>query len=303
MTQPAAAPARTLVLALGAVYVIWGSTYLAMRVAVEGLPPFMMASARFLVCGSLLIAILRARGTPWPSRRNWLAALPVGGLMFVTGNGTVAYAERTISSGVAAVICGTMPLWLAGFGRFFGEKTSPREWMAMVLGIAGVVILSLGGELRVEAFSAVILCLAPISWALGSLLSRRLPVAKGLMSAATQMIAGGLLMIPVSVLTGERMTAVPPTPSILAWLYLATFGSLVAYSAYTWLLQNARPAIATSYAYVNPAVAVLLGLTLGGEPASPNLAAAMALIVGATVLVMWKGRPPAVPTPVPRTAR
>lgn len=293
MAQQAVPPAKQLFLALGAVYVIWGSTYLAMRIAVAGLPPFLMASGRFLVCGTLLLAILRWQGAAWPTRREWLAALPVGALMFVTGNGTVAYAEKSISSGVAAVICGTMPLWLAGFGRLFGERTTPREWLAMVLGVGGVVLLSLGDELKAEALAAVVLCLAPISWALGSMLSRRLPVAKGLMSAATQMLCGGAVMIPVALLRGERLTGVPPTDSLLAWLYLATFGSLVAYSAYTWLLQNARPAIATSYAYVNPAVAVLLGVTVGHEQPSPYLGGAMLSIVTATVLVMWKPRPPA----------
>lgn len=281
-------PLRTVVLSLASVYVIWGSTYLAMRIAVEGLPPFMMASARFLVCGLLLFTILKARGAEWPTRKQWLASVPVGALMFVLGNGTVAYAEKRISSGVAAVVCGTMPLWLAGLHRLVGEKTTPREWAAMVVGISGVVLLSMGGELQVDPFSAVVLVCAPISWALGSLLARRLPMAKGLMSAATQMLAGGAIMTVVSLIAGERVPVNPPIESVIAWAYLATFGSIIAYSAYTWLLANTRPAIATSYAYVNPAVAVFLGIAFGGEKPSPNVFGAVALIVVATVLVIWK---------------
>jgi len=288
---------RTVALALLAVYVIWGSTYLAMRIAVEGLPPFMMASARFLVCGTILLVFLRSRGAAWPTRREWLYALPVGALMFVTGNGTVAVAEKHLSSGVAAVVCGTMPLWLAALGHFFGERASSREWLALVLGFAGVVVLSMGGELRGDPMSAVILFLAPISWAGGSLLARKLPLAKGMMSAATQMLTGGAVMAVVSVAFSERVPESVPTNSLLAWLYLATFGSLLAYTAYTYLLANTRPAIATSYAYVNPIVAVGIGVGFGGEHVGPEVIVAVLLIAGATLLVMMKPRATPVQTP------
>lgn len=287
----AAPTPRFVIPALAAVYLIWGSTYLAMRVAVEGLPPFMMASTRFILTGVVLLGFLRARGTPWPTRREWLYATPVGVLMFVLGNGTVAVAEKHLSSGVAAVVCGTMPLWVAALGRFFGEKTSLREWLALVLGFGGVAVLSFGGELKAEPFSAVILFIAPVSWALGSLLARRLPLAKGLMSAATQMLTGGLVMSLVSVVAREEVPVNPPLRSVLAWVYLAIFGSLVAYSAYTYLLANARPSVATSYAYVNPAIAVAMGVGMGGEHAGPEIFIAVALIIAATVLVIRKPAP------------
>ncbi|MDP2276486.1 MAG: drug/metabolite exporter YedA [Archangium sp.] len=291
MSTAPATNTRLVVPALAAVYLIWGSTYLAMRVAVEGLPPFMMASTRFILTGLILLAFLRLRGTAWPTRREWWYATPVGTLMFVLGNGTVAVAEKHISSGVAAVVCGTMPLWVAALGRFFGEKTTSREWLALVLGFGGVAVLGFGGELRAEPFSALILFLAPISWALGSLLARRLPLAKGLMSAATQMLTGGLVMSVVSVIARERVPVSPPASSVIAWAYLAVFGSLVAYSAYTYLLANARPAVATSYAYVNPVIAVAMGVGLGGEHAGPEVFIAVALIVAATVLVIRKPAP------------
>ena len=152
--SPTAAPTpRFVIPALAAVYVIWGSTYLAMRIAVEGLPPFLMASTRFITTGVVLLLFLRARGTAWPTRREWLYATPVGTLMFVLGNGTVAVAEKHLSSGVAAVVCGTMPLWVAALGRFFGEKTSPREWLALVLGLhrRGGVVLRRRAEGRAAA--------------------------------------------------------------------------------------------------------------------------------------------------------
>jgi drug/metabolite transporter (DMT)-like permease len=290
MPSPAS-NSRLVVLSLAAVYVIWGSTYLAMRVAVEGLPPFMMASTRFILTGTILLLFLKARGAAWPTRKEWLYATPVGSLMFVLGNGTVALAEKHISSGVAAVVCGTMPLWVAALGRFFGEKTTPREWLALVLGFSGVAVLGFGGELRAEPFSALILFVAPISWALGSLLARRLPLSKGLMSAATQMLSGGLVMGVVSFVAREKVPVNPPANSVIAWVYLAVFGSLVAYSAYTYLLNNARPAVATSYAYVNPAIAVAMGVGMGGEHAGPEVFIAVALIVAATVLVIRKPAP------------
>jgi drug/metabolite transporter (DMT)-like permease len=282
---------RFVIPALAAVYFIWGSTYLAMRVAVEGLPPFMMASARFVLTGLVLLGFLKARGAPWPTLKQWLAATPVGALMFVLGNGTVAYAEKHISSGVAAVVCGTMPLWVAAFGRFFGEKTTAREWLALVLGFGGVAVLSMGGELKADPFSAVVLFAAPLSWALGSLLARRLPLAKGLMSAATQMLTGGVVMAFVSLAAKEEVPKSPPLASVLAWAYLAIFGSLVAYSAYTYLLANTRSAVATSYAYVNPAIAVAMGVAMGGEHAGVEVFVAVALIIAATVLVMRKPAP------------
>jgi len=293
------------VAALAAVYVIWGSTYLAMRIAVEGLPPFLMASTRFLVTGTVLLAFLRLRGAPWPTRREWLWSAPVGFLMFVLGNGTVAYAEEHISSGVAAVVCGTMPLWAAALGPLFGERATSREWVGMVLGFAGVAALGLGKELRADPGATAVLVLAPVSWALGSLIARKKPLPKGLMSAATQMLTGGALMAVVSAGWGEKVPALATVPvrSLLALLYLAVFGSLVAYSAYTYLLRATRPAVATSYSYVNPALAVLVGVLLGGEHAGPEVFLSVALIIAATVMVVL-GRTRSLPRlePAPRSA-
>lgn len=281
---------RWVVVCLAAVYVVWGSTYLAMRVVVEQVPPFQMAAARFLLVGTVLLLFLRVRGQPWPTQKEWLWATPVGCLMFVCGNGTVGFAEKHLSSGIAAVVCATMPLWTAALGPLFGERTSGREFVGMALGFAGVAILGFGNEMRGEPIHAAVLMVAPLAWALGSLLARKLPLARGLMSAATQMISGGALMALVSVGLGEPLPSQLSTKVILSWLYLCLFGSLLAYSAYTFLLRETRPAVATSYSYVNPVIAVLMGHALGGETLGPEVVGALVLIVAATVLVVISKR-------------
>lgn len=268
-----------------------------MRIAVEVLPPFLMASVRFLLVGGVLLLFLRLRGAPWPTRREWLWSAPVGVLMFVLGNGTVAFAEKHLSSGLAAVVCGTMPLCAAAMGPLFGERASRREWVGMGLGFAGVAVLGLGRELRAEPLHAAALMVAPIAWAAGSLLARRLPLPKGLTSAATQMITGGVATGLVSLGLSERVPEAIPLRVVLAWLYLCVFGSLVAYSAYTFLLRATRPAVATSYSYVNPAIAVVIGATLGGETVGPEMIVAVVFIVAATALVVL-GRTPAPAPPL-----
>ncbi|MBL8936557.1 MAG: drug/metabolite exporter YedA [Archangium sp.] len=293
MSAPAS-ESRFVVPALAAVYVIWGSTYLAMRIAVEALPPFMMASVRFVLVGLVLLTFLKVRGAMWPTPKEWLLSLPVGVLMFVLGNGTVALAEKHISSGIAAVVCGTMPLCAAAMGPLFGERATPREWAGLIAGFAGVAVLGFGSELRAEPLYAAILCVAPIAWAAGSMLSRKLPLPKGLMSAATQMTTGGGAMAFVSFAAGERVPEHIPLKVGLSWVYLCVFGSLVAYSAYTYLLRATRPAVATSYSYVNPAIAVAMGALLGNESVGPEVIVAVLLIVGATAMVVM-GRTPSTP--------
>ncbi|MCU0701349.1 MAG: drug/metabolite exporter YedA [Myxococcaceae bacterium] len=294
--------ARWVVPALAAVYLVWGSTYLAMRVVVEVLPPFAMAAARYLSVGLVLLVFLTARGAAWPTGRQWLLSVPIGGLMFLLGNGTVAFAEKHLSSGIAAVVCGTMPLWVAALGPLFGERATVREWVGLGLGFAGVAVLGLGRELRAEPLHAAVLLIAPIAWAAGSMLSRAWPMPKGLMSAATQMIAGGALMGLVSLALGEQVPTVIPLKVTLSWLYLCVFGSLVAYSAYTYLLGATRPAIATSYSYVNPVIAVLMGALLGGEAVGPEVIVAVLLIVSATAMVVVRRTPSSAATPEPRPA-
>jgi drug/metabolite transporter (DMT)-like permease len=278
-------------LSLLALYVIWGSTYLAVSVALETLPPFLLAGTRFMVAGALLYGVLRLRGAPHPTPRQWGAAARIGVLLLVLGNGLVVISQQWVSSGVAAVVVSTMPLWLAlfttarGRGHAGAPEVSRREWIGLLVGFAGAALLHLGGDLRAAHAGALLILLAPVAWALGSLYSRSLPLPEGPMAVAAEMLAGGVVMLGVSALSGEHLAAAPSARSLLALAYLTLFGSIVALSAYTYLLRNTRPAIATSYAYVNPIVAIALGVLLGGERASATTWAAAA-IVGAGVVIV-----------------
>lgn len=287
---PAGAALPRTVLSLAAVYVIWGSAYLAMRWAIAGFPPLMMSGVRFIVAGAALLLFLAARGAPLPDRRQWRAAAPTGALLFVGGNGFVALGEVHIGSGVAAVVVAAMPLWMALFARAAGERARPREWLGIALGFAAVALLSSGSDLRADLGSTVFLLLAPLAWAAGSMLSRRAPGGPaGLLGmAAAQMLLGGIAALAVGLAVGERMSEPPRASALLAMAYLVVFGSLLGFSAYSWLLRHTRPVLATSYAFVNPLLAVALGAVLGGEPlgwatvvAAPAVALAVALAVSA----------------------
>lgn len=278
--------------ALAAVYVIWGSTYLAMRFALETLPPYLMAGARFLAAGGILYAALRLRGAPAPTAQQWGAAARTGALLLVGGNGFVAIGQQWVSSGVAAVVVTTMPLWMAVISSMQAmrgvpgaQRPSRGEWAGLFVGFTGAAMLQLGGDLRAAHPAALLILLAPVCWALGSLYSRQLPLPAGPMANAAQMIAGGAAMLALGFLLGERIPAEPSMRSIGAFLYLIFFGSIVAFSAYGYLLRNTRPAVATSYAYVNPLVAIGLGVLFAGEVASATTwGAAVIIVAGVAIL-------------------
>ena len=273
----------TLLFCLGALYFIWGTTYLAMRTVVLEVSPFLMGSARFVLAGTVLMLALRARGAAWPTLKEWLYAVPIGTCLFVLGNGLVGRAEQSLSSAAAAVVCATTPLCAAALAPLFGERFRRQEVLATVLGFVGVVVLFSGAEFKADLTSSIILAVAPMGWALGSLLTRRLPMAKGLMSAATQMLTGGVMMGLVAAVRGELVVPHPSTKAIAAWVYLLIFGSLVSFSAYNWLLRNARPSLAMSYSYVNPVVAVAMGAFIGHERLGPEMIPALLLVTAATV--------------------
>jgi drug/metabolite transporter (DMT)-like permease len=290
MRRPAVDP--RLVASLAAVYVIWSSTYLAMRVAVQDLPPLLMASMRFLAAGSIMLAIARRRGAAWPSARDWWRVLPIGALLFLGGNGFVAIAETSVSSGGAAVVCATMPLWVGVLGAVSGEKPNAREWASLVLGFVGVLVLMGGPALAGKPEHIVLVICSPIMWALGSVLARRTKDIGGqhatLVGSALQMLVGGGVLLVVGTLRGESIPLHASTQSWLALVYLFVFGSVVGFTAYGWLLRNARPVVATSYAYVNPILAVLIGAMLYGEPLGWTTAVANVMIVGAVMLALYR---------------
>lgn len=288
---------RGVVQALAILYVVWGSTYLAMRVAVETLPPLAMAGVRFVLAGSVLLGVLRWRASTnadptstrdtafWPTKRQWLLAFPIGLCLFVGGNGFVVLAERTLPSSLAAVVCATTPLVASAVAATTGERPSLREVFGMVLGVVGVVILVGDAGFTHAPREAYVVLGAPVTWALGSILARKTG-ATNFASAAAQMIVGGLCLLVASVVHGESIPDTVSARSVVAWIYLVVFGSLVGFSAYAFLLRHTRPATAFSYAYVNPIVALLLGVALGGEAMGWTTVLAAFMIAGGVVAVV-----------------
>jgi drug/metabolite transporter (DMT)-like permease len=286
------------VLAFAAIYLIWGSTYLAIRFAIETLPPLLMAGTRFVVAGTLLYSWTRLRGAPRPARLHWSAAAIVGGLMLLGGNGGVSWAEQRVFSSLAALLIATVPLWMAllDWRRRGGVRPSGGGAVGLIFGFVGVALLVSPGELagssHMDPVGAIVLLLAALSWAAGSLYSRQAQLpGSPLLAISMEMLAGGVLLLAAGLVTGEgarlELSQVSPR-SVLALGYLIVFGSLMAFSAYIWLLRVSTPARASTYAYVNPVVAVFLGWALGGEPLTLRTLLAAAVIVAAVVIITYQ---------------
>ena len=284
-----------LIAAFAALYIIWGSTYLVIRIGVESWPPLLMAAVRFLIAGGLMYAWLRWRGTPAPTWREWRAAALVGTLLLALGNGGVTLAEHAgVASGVAALAVATVPLFTLVFNRWFGHRNSKLEWAGIALGMTGIALLNFGSNLQASPAGAALLVFAAASWAFGSVWGKTLPLPNGPMASATEMLGGGAVMLVGSVLSGERMTQLPSAAGWGALLYLIFFGSIIAFSSYVYLLKHVRPAAATSYAYVNPVVAVLLGIWFANEQIGIEEWLAMLVIISAVVLIglpQWRRGP------------
>ncbi len=298
---PASTDNRLLIgLALGVLYLIWGSTYLGIRIALTDYPPFTLAAIRFALAGAGLYAYLRLRGVTPPTRRQWRNAAITGTMLLLGGNGLVCFAEQSVSSGIAAVAVASMPLFAALFAGFYGEWPHRRETLGLLIGFAGVVVLNLGSSLSGASLGALALLAAPALWAFGSVWSRRQDMPAGPMNTAAQMLAASVGLALVAWSTGEHLPAHPGLRASLALLYLTVFGSLVAFSAYLYLLKTVRPALATSYAYINPPVAVLFGVGLAGEHVGPLDLAGMAIIlIGVAIVVLNRGNVRLRPIPRP----
>ena len=276
-------------LALVGVYLIWGSTYLAIRYALEGFPPFLMAAIRFPIAGGLMFAFLRWRGMPAPTPRQWLNCFITGSLLLGVGNGLVCYAEQTVASGLAAVAVACVGLFIALFAGLYGNWPKRIEWVGLAVGLIGVVILNLGGELRGSPAGAIALICATIGWAFGSVWSKHQNMPQPMMSAAAQMLTGGVSLAIVALLRGEHIAAMPPPQAIAGLIYLITFGSLLGFSAYIYLLANTRPALAASYAYVNPPVAVLIGVLVAGESVTRlDIIGMIVILIGVAAITLAK---------------
>lgn len=288
------APARGLAIAvaLAAVYLIWGSTYLGIRFALEGgYPPLLMAGGRFLLAGGMMFAVLRMRGEAAPTRAQWKNLALMGLLMMGIGNGMVSIAEQWVSSGLAAVAIASTPLWMGLFSLARGQRPSGLEWLGIGIGFIGVLWLNAGSTLSATPWGLIALLIAPIAWAFGSIWSKGRDLPSPFMSAAGQMLTGGAMMLFAGAVTGESFAGMPTLKGTLSVLYLLTFGSIVGFTAYVWLLHHVRPTLAGSYAYVNPVIAVMLGAWLAAEQFTAHDLGAMAVILfGVVAITLGKAR-------------
>jgi drug/metabolite transporter (DMT)-like permease len=283
-------------IALLALYIVWGSTYLAIRFSVETIPPFLHASLRFLISGAILYIWRRAAGDPAPTTGNWKSTAIVGAALLLGGNGLVAWAEQTVPSGIAALLITTSPFWLVLFEsmRAGGTKPTWQAILGLIVGFAGVFILIgpaelTGGEGSFDTFGVILLLLAPLFWSMGSIYAKGADMPKStLLSTGMQMLMGAVALFLVSVVKGELngfSLGLVSMRSWLALLYLITFGSLIGFVSYGWLLHNAPISLVSTYAYVNPVVAVLLGSLFADEPLNGRILIAAAIIIGSVVLI------------------
>jgi drug/metabolite transporter (DMT)-like permease len=277
--------------ALFCTYFIWGSTYLALRFGIESFPPFLLVGVRFTVAGVILYAVMRYLGAPNPTQKQWLGASVVGILLPVFGNGTVTYVQQTVSSSMAALAISTAPIWMAIFSSLYGHKINAREWLGIAVGFVGIALLNLGGTFNGgnghgDLVSAFLLIFAAASWSLGSVLGKHIAMPPGLMGAACQMLTGGLVMLAVSAMYGDTWPAQISAKSWGALVFLVLLGSLVAYSAYMYLLKTVRPLVASSNTFVNPVVAFAVGIWFAGETVTAIEYGALAVILVGVFLVL-----------------
>jgi len=284
-----------IIAAFAAVYIIWGSTYLAIFYAIETLPPFLMAGLRFLVAGTLLFGWSLTSSPYRPGRREWQSALIIGGLLLLGGNGAVVWAEQTVPSGIAALLVAGTPCWMVLLDWLWQGAPRPgaRTATGLLLGFGGIALLvgpsAFSSHDSIHVPGAMVLLVGSLAWAVGSIYSRQAPRPRGaLLFTGMQMLMGGSLLMIAGTVTGEWSRVDPAgvsLRSVLAFAYLIVFGAIIGYSAYVWLLRASTPARVSTYAYVNPVVAVLLGWALVGETFSPRMAIAAAIIVAGVALI------------------
>jgi drug/metabolite transporter (DMT)-like permease len=286
--------------AMISVYIVWGSTYLAIRFAVETIPPFLMIAFRFFIAGGILFLFRRLSGDQAPTRIEWRSAIVTGFFLLVAGNGVVAWAEQRVPSGIAALLVGASPLWMFLIDTFRpGHSTRRPGWLAFIgvlIGFVGIIVLiepgSLGGvSAPVDRIGGLALLLASFCWSVGSLYSRHAPLPSSpLLGTSMEMLAGGAGLLILGTLTGEWSQLHLASIQLHSWLgllYLIIFGSLVGFACYTWLLRSAPTTLVSTYAYVNPVVAILMGNLLAQEPLTPRVLIAAAIIIGSVVLLTF----------------
>ncbi|HEX3533599.1 MAG TPA: EamA family transporter [Gemmatimonadaceae bacterium] len=294
MTEKRASRAQ-IIAAFASIYTIWGSTYLAIRYAVETTPPFIMGGVRFVISGALLYIWARYRGAPTPTRLHWRNAIIAGGFLLLGGNGAVVWAEQFVPSGLTALLVSILPFWLViiEWARPPRKRPSVAVLLGLVLGFIGIIVLvgpgDVGGQGNVSPVGALVLILGSLSWAIGSFWSRDASLPEsGLLTTGMEMLGGGALLLIVGVLSGELShfdIHHVSRASAIGLAYLITFGSLLGFTSYIWLLDKVSPAHLGTYAYVNPIVAVLLGWAIAGETLSVRTGVAAAIVICAVALI------------------
>jgi len=283
-----------IIAAFASIYTVWGSTYLAIRYAVETMPPFLMGGTRFLISGVMLYAWSRSRGAPRPTRRQWRNATIAGGFLLLGGNGGVVWAEQTVSSGMTALLVSILPFWLViiEWARPPRRRPSAAVLTGLVVGFLGLVVLIGPGDIGANGVSllgASVLILASLSWAIGSFWSRDADMPEsGLLTTGMEMLGGGALLFITGVIFGELRgldVGAISTASWVGWVYLIVFGSLIGFTSYIWLLDKVSPARLGTYAYVNPVVAVILGWAIAGETFSLRTGIAAVIVICAVALI------------------
>jgi drug/metabolite transporter (DMT)-like permease len=276
-------------LCLAATWLVWGSTYLAIKFALLSFPPFFQMGTRFLFAGAVLIAWMRWRGAPWPTRLQWRNALAVGTLMLGGGMGGTALSEVSVGSGLVVAFIAVVPLMIAALNRLWGVKPGRLEMAGIVVGLAGVLMLTQGAGFQASPAGLAAIAVACVSWSLGSVLSQRsLPLAPGAMGFASEMLCGGVVLMVLAFAAGEQPQWPPQPAAVAAWFYLVVFGSLIAFNAYMYLLSHASAGLASSYTFVNPVIAMLLGVVVLGEVVT-SFEWLAAVVVLAGVVLMLRG--------------
>lgn len=272
-------------LALLATYTIWGSTYLGMKFARESFPPLLMACMRFGIAGSIMVLFAWVRGNAWPSLCEFLGGMGIGVILLGLGNGGVVLGLGYISTSLTALILASSPIWAALFAGFWGQWPNRREIVGLVIGFLGAAVLTLDGHIQASPRGFLMLIIAAMGWSFGTVLIPKVQQASGAMGSGVQMLGASMTLLIAGIASGEQFTQMPTPTSLYAFAYLVIFGSLVGFTAYSYLVPRVRPSLAISSSYVNPMIAVLLGFLINNETISPYMMAALPLIIGGVLLM------------------
>lgn len=277
----------TVAFCLGTLYIVWGTTYFAIKVAIQGMPTYFLVGTRFLVAGTVLLGIQLLRRPRMPTLLEWRNAALLGLLFLVLGNGSVAVAEHHISSGATVALGSVIPLATALWSGVFGEWPRRMEWLAIAVGALGAAVMLAGRDLQASPVGALVVLFGVTSWSFGTVLSRRLSVPPGALGFGAEMLCAGLLALAVSAVLGEHWSLPRTASTWWAWGYLVVFGSLVGFSAFRFVVERVSPTLASTYAYVNPPVALLVGWGVGRESFSPSLFIGLPMVLSGVALHAW----------------